>query len=92
MSRNEPLDDDPYVVIEKKGGSIAPFLVGLAVGAGLALLFAPQSGAETRRYIRRRARRAAEHLRIHRRGPRRQRARQGGPREAPRRGRDRPRP
>jgi len=63
MSRNEQLDDDPYVVIEKKGGSIAPFLVGLAVGAGLALLFAPQSGAETRRFIRRRARRAAETMR-----------------------------
>jgi len=63
MSRSEDPNDDPYVVIEKKGGGIAPFLVGLAVGAGLALLFAPQSGAETRRYIRRRARRAAEQMR-----------------------------
>lgn len=63
MSRNDDPNDDPYVVIEKTGGSIAPFLVGLAVGAGLALLFAPQSGAETRRFIRRRARRAGEQMR-----------------------------
>src|SRR5690242_21199435 len=35
------------------------FLVGLAVGAGVALLFAPQSGEETRRQLKRRARRAA---------------------------------
>jgi len=63
MSRNDDYNDDPYMVIEKKGGSIAPFLVGLAVGAGLALLFAPQSGAETRRFIRRRARRAGEAMR-----------------------------
>jgi gas vesicle protein len=62
MSRNDETDD-PYVVIEKRGGGIAPFLVGLAVGAGLALLLAPQSGAETRRMIKRRARRAADSMR-----------------------------
>jgi gas vesicle protein len=56
-------DDEPYVVIEKTSGGMSSFLVGLAVGAGLALLFAPQSGAETRRRITRNAkkmRRAAE--------------------------------
>ena len=53
-------DDEARVVIVKRGGGIAPFLIGLAVGAGLALLYAPQSGAETRRLIRRKARRAAD--------------------------------
>ncbi len=64
MSRYEFEDDDPYVVIERHDGpSVAPFLVGLAMGAGLALLMAPRSGAATRRGIKRRAtrvRRAAE--------------------------------
>ncbi|HEY4218541.1 MAG TPA: YtxH domain-containing protein [Gemmatimonadaceae bacterium] len=66
MSRYEYEDDDPYIVIERHDGpSVAPFLVGLAVGAGLALLMAPRSGAATRRDIKRRARRAqraAEHV------------------------------
>ena len=30
-------------------------LVGMGIGAGLALLFAPQSGKDTRRYLARRA-------------------------------------
>jgi gas vesicle protein len=41
--RNHDYDDEPYVVIEKQSGSVSSFLIGLAVGAGLALLFAPQS-------------------------------------------------
>jgi len=41
------------------GTFAAGLLVGGLVGAGLALLFAPQSGAETRRIIRRRAKRVA---------------------------------
>ncbi len=64
MSHDEFDDDDhPYVVIEKHTTSVAPFLIGLAIGAGAALLFAPRSGEATRRDIRRRAlrvRRAAE--------------------------------
>jgi gas vesicle protein len=44
-------EDEPYVVIEKHEGSLGTFFVGLAVGAGLALLFAPKSGIETRRAI-----------------------------------------
>lgn len=52
-------EDEPYVVIERRGGGATSFLVGLAIGAGVALLFAPQSGEETRRQLRRRARRAA---------------------------------
>ncbi len=50
--------DEPFVVIERHSGSISSFLWGLAVGAAAALLFAPRSGDETRREIRRGARRA----------------------------------
>jgi gas vesicle protein len=58
-------DDDadyapPYVIVEKQSAGIGPLLIGLALGAGAALLFAPQSGEETRREIKRRARRAQE--------------------------------
>jgi gas vesicle protein len=51
-------DDDAYVVIERHDGNVGSFLMGVAIGAGLALLMAPQSGAATRRGIRRRANRA----------------------------------
>jgi gas vesicle protein len=41
---------------ECKGGSnLAFLLVGMGIGAGLALLFAPKSGKEVRRYLVRRA-------------------------------------
>ena len=44
-------------------GSARPFAAGLIlgalIGAGVALLFAPQSGAETRRIIRRKAKHIA---------------------------------
>jgi len=49
-------EDEPYVVIEQNSPGVGSFIVGLAVGAGLALLFAPRSGAETRRDIQRKAR------------------------------------
>jgi len=51
---------DPYVIIEKQEIGIGPFLLGIALGAGVALLFAPQSGQETRRGIARSARRAQD--------------------------------
>src|SRR6476646_6162223 len=57
MARYEVDDDDRVVVIEKQSAGVTPFLIGLAIGAGAALLFAPRSGAATRRDIRRRARR-----------------------------------
>ena len=38
----------------------AGLLIGALVGAGVALLFAPQSGEETRHLIRRKARRIAD--------------------------------
>ncbi|MBX3133535.1 MAG: YtxH domain-containing protein [Gemmatimonadaceae bacterium] len=50
---------EPAVVIERRGsagGGVGLFLLGAAVGAGLALLFAPQTGDETRADIRRGAR------------------------------------
>ncbi len=54
-------DRDESVVIERRGGGagtgVAMFLLGAAIGAGVALLFAPQSGEETRADLRRGARR-----------------------------------
>ena len=61
--RRHGFDEEPYVVIEQHQQSVGPFLIGLAMGAAVALLFAPRSGAATRRDIRRRAlrvRQAAE--------------------------------
>jgi gas vesicle protein len=63
MARYEVDDDDRIVIVEKHSAGVTPFLIGLAIGAGAALLFAPRSGEATRRDIRRRARkvrRAAE--------------------------------
>ena len=49
-------DDGPYYVIDRDGGGgLGSFLMGALVGAGLALLFAPQSGEETQDEIRERA-------------------------------------
>jgi gas vesicle protein len=39
----------------KIGSSLAFLLAGMGIGAGLAILFAPKSGRETRKYIARRA-------------------------------------
>jgi len=67
MDEYEWYDDDepyilrePYVIVEKHEPGVGSFLIGLALGAGVALLLAPQSGEETRREIARRARRAQE--------------------------------
>lgn len=49
-------EDEPYVVIEQKPAGVGSFILGLAVGAGLALLLAPRTGKETRRDLGRRAR------------------------------------
>lgn len=53
-------EDDAYIVIEKHSGGLGSFFVGLAIGAGVALLLAPRSGADTRREIQRRARGARD--------------------------------
>ena len=51
-------DDAPYVVIERdSGGGLGSFVLGALVGAGLALLFAPKSGAETQEDLKEHARR-----------------------------------
>lgn len=53
MSDNE---EGPYIVIEREtGGGFGAFILGALVGAGVALLFAPQSGEETQEEIRARA-------------------------------------
>ena len=50
-------DDDRRVVyVERGGSSIKALLLGALIGAGLALLYAPQSGEETRRGLKRRLR------------------------------------
>ncbi len=48
--------DMPQIVIER-GGSLGPFLWGLATGAMLALLYAPKTGEETQRELKEGARR-----------------------------------
>jgi gas vesicle protein len=53
-------DEEPYIIVENHSSGIGPMLLGLALGAGIALLFAPQSGADTRRLIRRKAENAKD--------------------------------
>lgn len=55
--RDRDHDEGPYIVIERdRGGGIGSFLLGALVGAGLALLFAPKSGAETQAELKEHAR------------------------------------
>jgi len=50
-------DEAPYIVIERdSGGGLGSFVLGALVGAGLALLFAPKSGAETQEDLKVQAR------------------------------------
>jgi gas vesicle protein len=57
---DEPYLREPYVIVERNQPGVGSFLIGLALGAGVALLLAPQSGEETRRGLARRARRAQD--------------------------------
>ncbi|HEX7240608.1 MAG TPA: YtxH domain-containing protein [Longimicrobiaceae bacterium] len=50
-------DDLPHIVIERERGGMGTFLWGALLGAGVALLLAPRTGAETQREIRDRAQR-----------------------------------
>jgi gas vesicle protein len=51
-------DGEPYIVIEReRDGGLGSFVLGALVGAGLALLLAPQSGEETQEDIKKQARR-----------------------------------
>jgi len=56
-------EGEPFVVIERDEPGIGTLLLGVAIGAGIALLLAPRSGADTRRMIETRARRAGERVR-----------------------------
>ena len=53
-------DDGPFVVIEKSEPGVGTFVTGLLIGAGLALLFAPRTGVETRRQLEKSARRMGD--------------------------------
>ena len=49
-------DEAPYIVIERdSGGGVGSFVLGALVGAGIALLFAPKSGAETQEDLKEQA-------------------------------------
>ena len=61
--RDYDFQGEPYVVIEREESGLGTLLLGMAVGAGLALLLAPRSGADTRRMIGTRARRTGDRLR-----------------------------
>jgi gas vesicle protein len=56
-------EGEPFVVIERDEPGVGTLLLGMAIGAGLALLLAPRSGADTRRMIESRARRAGARVR-----------------------------
>ena len=63
MARRDEYDDERVVVGEQGGGNgIGMLLLGMAIGAGAALLFAPASGQETRERIQREARRAGKRV------------------------------
>jgi gas vesicle protein len=49
-------NDEVVYVREERTPGLAWFVAGAVIGAGVALLFAPQSGAETRRQLKRKAR------------------------------------
>lgn len=53
-------EDHPYVVIEKRSSDLGSLILGIAIGAGIALLMAPKTGAETRRELKERARRVRD--------------------------------
>ncbi|UCC47764.1 MAG: YtxH domain-containing protein [Gemmatimonadota bacterium] len=61
-SKMRDYDDDgvPYVVIERSGTGLIPFIWGALLGAAAALLLAPKSGAETQEELKERARRLRE--------------------------------
>lgn len=61
MRRREFNEDVPYIVVERhEDTGIAPFIWGALIGAGVALLFAPRSGRDTRESITQRALRLRE--------------------------------
>ncbi len=64
MARDDEYDDERVVVVQRESASgVGMLLLGLAIGAGAALLFAPASGEETRERLQREARRAGRRMR-----------------------------
>jgi gas vesicle protein len=62
MARDD-YDDDRVVVVDRgRDSGIGMLLLGLAIGAGAALLLAPASGAETRERLQDGARRASRRM------------------------------
>ncbi|HEY8311845.1 MAG TPA: YtxH domain-containing protein [Gemmatimonadaceae bacterium] len=61
--RDYDFEGEPFVVIEREEAGIGTLLLGVAIGAGIALLFAPRSGIATRQMIGKRARRTSERVR-----------------------------
>lgn len=43
--------DAPYIVVERQATGVSTFIWGAILGAGIALLFAPRTGKETRREL-----------------------------------------
>ncbi|MBY0492132.1 MAG: YtxH domain-containing protein [Gemmatimonadaceae bacterium] len=63
MSR-DAYDDDRVVVVDRgRDSGLGMLLLGLAIGAGAALLLAPASGRETRERLQQGARRASKRAR-----------------------------
>lgn len=50
-ARNDETEMSSDTQDDRDGGGLTRFLLGVGVGLGLALLFAPQSGEETRRWL-----------------------------------------
>jgi gas vesicle protein len=50
--------DEPVVIVQERTSDVGSFLFGIAIGAGVALLLAPRSGAEVRKDIGRRVQKA----------------------------------
>ncbi len=65
MGRMDDYEDERTVIVERDGGTkgLGMLLLGLAIGAGAALLMAPASGAETRERLQRESRRAGRKVR-----------------------------
>lgn len=61
--RDYDFEGEPFVVIEREEPGIGTLLLGVAIGAGITLLLAPRSGADTRRMIEQRARRTGNRMR-----------------------------
>lgn len=63
MARDEYDDERVVLVDRRRDTGLGMLLLGLAIGAGAALLLAPASGRETRERLQRGARRAGKRVR-----------------------------